>query len=193
MNNFAKKSMPNVPVALAFVALGFVAFVPGNRRTQNEEPNVLHACYIPHIGLVYRIKEPGLRSECRRRHVEFSWNEKGPRGDPGPPGPSNGGGLTRTVFQGTCMPNAAVGVGTIGEPNDGAVISDLSITVADPPIISAYIREPGFHPIGTFQTHSYGDDLFIQDGKIIIECSAAFTDEFGTVFPAWDYRIVIIK
>lgn len=91
------------------------------------------------------------------------------------------------------MPNAAVGVGTIGQPNDGAVLSDPSITVADPPIISAYIRDPGFLPIGTFQTHTYSDDLFIQDGKIIIECSAAFTDEIGTVFPAWDYRIVMLN
>lgn len=91
------------------------------------------------------------------------------------------------------MPNAAVGVGTIGQPNDGAVISDPSIVVADPPIISAYLRDPGFLPIGTFQAHTYSDDLFIQDGKIILECSAAFTDEMGEVFPAWDYRIVMLN
>ena len=183
MNNFAKRSIPNVPIAMAFVALGFVALVPGNLWAQTEEPNVLHACYIPHVGLVYRIKEPGLRSECQRRHVEFSWNEKGPKGDqgdPGPPGPPSGGGLTKTVFAGTCVPNGAV-IAPALPANDGAVISDPAISLADPPTISAYQRFP-FTPAGTFESHSYGDDLFIQDGKIIIECSVGV-----------EYKIVMIQ
>lgn len=180
MNNFAKKSIPNVPVALAFVALGFVALVPSNRRTQTEEPNEIHACYIPNVGLVYRIREPDLRSECRGQHVEFSWNKQGPQGDPGPPGPPSGGGLTRTVFAGTCAPNGAV-IAPALPANDGVVISDPVISLADPPAISAYQRFP-FTPAGTFEAHNYGDDLFIQDGKIIIECGAGV-----------EYKIVMIQ
>ena len=116
-----------------------------------------------------------------------------PQSDPGPPGSPPGGALTRKVFAGACMPNAAVGVGAVGRPNDGAVISDPSITLADPPIVSAYIRSPNAHPVGTFQTHNYGDDLLIQEGKIIIECSAEYTAEDGEVFAAWEYKIVMIK
>lgn len=44
-------------------------------------PAVLHACYVPATGTVYRIREPGLRQECAgpangpQQHVEFSWTE----------------------------------------------------------------------------------------------------------------------
>ena len=194
MNNFAKKSIPNVPVAVAFVALGFVALVPGNRRAQTEEPNVLHACYIPHVGLVYRIKEPGLRSECQRRHVEFSWNEKGPKGDqgdpgpPGPPGPSNGGGLTRTVFEGTCLKDGAVD--DEGGVRDGDVIFDEAITLADLPAITVYdIDDPITIPD---VLNNFRDEIDIREGSINILCPADRTE--GEFFFEGDlYRIVMIK
>src|SRR5688572_15782196 len=53
---------------------------------------VLYACYVPATGTIYRIKAPGLPTECSSRgndrmaHVEFSWNEHGIKGDPGPAG-----------------------------------------------------------------------------------------------------------
>ena len=185
MNNFAKKSMPNVPVALAFLALGFVAFVPGSRRTQNEEPNVLHACYIPRIGLVYRIKEPGLRSACRRRHVEFSWNEKGPQG---PPGSSNGGGLTRTVFKGECLKDAVVD--TDGRVRDGNVIFDESITLDDLPAITIYDIEEPSTLLGVL--NNFRDNVEIREGSITIFCPFDKTDN-GFFSEGNLYRIVIIN
>ena len=52
------------------------------------EPGMLYACYIPRLGLVYRIKAEGLRNRCHaNRHVEFSWSEMGGEGTPGPAGP----------------------------------------------------------------------------------------------------------
>ncbi len=189
MNNFAKKSMPNVPVVLAFMALGFVAFVPGTRRTPTGEPNLLHACYIPRIGLVYRIKEPGLRSECRRRHVEFSWNEKGPQGDPGPPGPpSGGGGLTRTVFEGTCLEDAVMNID--GTVLDGDVIFDDAITLDDLPAITIYdIEDPITFP-GVL--NNFRDNVEIREGSITIFCPADRTEgEF--FFEGNLYTIVMIK
>ena len=47
MNNLTKRSMSNVPVAMAFVALGLVAFMPANRSAQPEEPEVFRACTSP--------------------------------------------------------------------------------------------------------------------------------------------------
>jgi hypothetical protein len=39
-------------------------------------PAVIHACYVPLTGTVYRIKETGLRTACSSTsHVEFSWTD----------------------------------------------------------------------------------------------------------------------
>ena len=52
-----------------------------------SEEGVIHACYIPKQGSVYRIKEAGLRNRCfSRKHVEFSFNTEGPAGPAGDPG-----------------------------------------------------------------------------------------------------------
>jgi len=54
------------------------------------EPQVYSACYVPGVGAVYRIKTAGLPQACvGRAHVEFSWNQAGPKGakgDQGEPG-----------------------------------------------------------------------------------------------------------
>jgi hypothetical protein len=53
-------------------------------RAQSPTPQVLRACYVPVVGLVYRIGEPGLPEHCLGpKHVEFSWNATGPKGDKG--------------------------------------------------------------------------------------------------------------
>jgi collagen triple helix repeat protein len=48
---------------------------------------VVHACYTPITGVVYRIKEAGLPQACfalgNYKHVEFSWNQVGPQGPAG--------------------------------------------------------------------------------------------------------------
>lgn len=39
-------------------------------------PTVFYACYIPIIGTVYRIKQPGLPNQCFfSSHVQFSWTD----------------------------------------------------------------------------------------------------------------------
>ncbi len=56
----------------AFVAFAFLLVVPDTLQAQTQ-PEQFFACYLPRFGLVYRIKEPGLKHRCGRRHVEFSW------------------------------------------------------------------------------------------------------------------------
>lgn len=188
MNNLTKRSMSNVPVAVAFVALGLVAFMPANRAAQPEEPEVFRACYVPRSGVVYRIGEPDLRSECQRRHVEFSWNEQGPQGDPGPPGPSNGGGLTRTVFTGTCLEDAVVDID--GTVRDGDVIFDVAITLADLPAITIFDEEDPITFPGVL--NNFRDTVEIREGSITIFCPADETDN-GFFMEGNLYTIVMIK
>jgi hypothetical protein len=64
----------------------------------------IHACYVQGSGSVYRIKQPGLPTECGRTgqklHIEFSWTETGgggagpagPQGEAGPAGPKGDAG-----------------------------------------------------------------------------------------------------
>ncbi len=72
-----------------------VAATPEWVSAQEPEPppTVLHACYVPGAGIVYRVAGPGeqvagLPDGCKSaQHVPFSWNETGPEGPQGPPGP----------------------------------------------------------------------------------------------------------
>jgi len=71
------------------LATGTALVVPGLVSAQDPPPTprVLYACYQPSAGVVYRIREPGLPTECRSPvHIMFSWNESGPPGSPGSPG-----------------------------------------------------------------------------------------------------------
>lgn len=63
----------------------FLGLSPDIARAQDSSsPTVLHACYVPAAGIVYRIKGPGLADECRSpRHVEFSWTDGVPDQDHG--------------------------------------------------------------------------------------------------------------
>ncbi len=67
-----------------------VMLAPG--VTQAQEAAVIHACYVPTTGLMYRIKEEGLSQAClTETHVEFRWGTgglAGPRVGPGLQGPS---------------------------------------------------------------------------------------------------------
>ncbi len=68
------------PLLGGFAALALLLFVPDAVQAQ-DEPKLLTACYVPKSGVVYRIKAPGLRDDCRGKkkgkgaHVEFSWAE----------------------------------------------------------------------------------------------------------------------
>ena len=49
-----------------------------------QDDQVIHACYIPLVGVVYRIKAAGLPIAClSKTHVEFQWNVTGPQGPAG--------------------------------------------------------------------------------------------------------------
>ena len=65
-----KVTLPvHLPLAGGFAALALLLFAPETVQAQE-----LFACYVPSSGVVYRIKEPGLRDECTgKKHVEFSW------------------------------------------------------------------------------------------------------------------------
>jgi hypothetical protein len=61
---------------------------------QAPMPKILYACYVPLTGTVYRIKEVDVRQTCASpSHREFSWNETGPEGPPGPAGPPGATGV----------------------------------------------------------------------------------------------------
>ena len=128
--------------------------------------------------------------------VSSSANAKGKGGKSGKSGKSGkgasgGGGLTRTVFAGTCLKDHIPGFSTVGEIRDGDVILDPTITLDDPPVVTAFVIND--FPPGGGTLNVFFDDVFVQEGRIVILCDGGFTDEFGTVFPAWDYRIVMIK
>src|SRR5947207_2256752 len=55
--------------------------------------SIIEACYVVSTGVVYLIKEPGLKTYCAtQRHVHLSWRTSG-AGIPGPIGPIGPAGL----------------------------------------------------------------------------------------------------
>jgi hypothetical protein len=79
------------PVLLLAVITAIVASA-AEAAAQPAPANVLHACYVPKTGSVYRIKVPNTPAQCdtKKGHVEFSWNEQGPQGAAGAAGPLSG-------------------------------------------------------------------------------------------------------
>lgn len=76
------------------VLLGIGWATPASTQEEEQPEVIYHACYVPGSGVVYRIRGENLKDECSsKKHVMFSWNEKGPpggpgaQGEPGPPGP----------------------------------------------------------------------------------------------------------
>jgi trimeric autotransporter adhesin len=44
----------------------------------NELPALIHACYVPNTGSIYRIKTEDTKENCSSpKHVEFSWSQEG--------------------------------------------------------------------------------------------------------------------
>lgn len=74
---------------------------------QTEEV-VFTACYVPDVGVMYRIKAESLPEACTEdTHMEFSWNMEGPAGPTGPEGPAGPQGLTGP--EGPTGPQGATG------------------------------------------------------------------------------------
>ena len=80
-----KKEFENGRAVLAAL---FAVCVASAAVPQGLQAQVLTACYVPDVGVVYRIQAAGLPDECTETtHVEFSWNMEGPAGPEGPTGP----------------------------------------------------------------------------------------------------------
>ena len=94
-----------LPVVLGLIAVtvGSMSFVV---TTVPRQTTVLSACYVPNVGVIYRIKAEGLPDACTETtHVEFSWNMEGPVGPAGAAGPAG-----PTGPQGETGSQGAVGV-----------------------------------------------------------------------------------
>ena len=89
---------------LSFVALGLMAIaaLPGKAWSQGGTPpmarravvadSLIEACYVPTTGVVYLIKEPGLKAYCAaQHHIYFSWRSSG---EAGPSGLAGATGIT---------------------------------------------------------------------------------------------------
>ena len=93
-----KKEFENgraVVVALFAVCVASAA-IPQSLQAQTT---ILTACYVPDVGVVYRIKETGLPGACMETtHVEFTWNMEGPAGPQGAPGTQGAAGISGLEF-----------------------------------------------------------------------------------------------
>ena len=92
------------------VVLGLIAVTVGSMSsavtTVPMQETIFSACYVPNVGVIYRIKAEGLPDACTETtHVEFSWNMEGPVGPAGAAGPAG-----PTGPQGETGSQGAVGV-----------------------------------------------------------------------------------
>ena len=93
-----KKEFENGRAVLAalFAVCVASAAIPQSLQAQ---ATILTACYVPDVGVVYRIKETGLPGACTETtHVEFTWNVEGPAGPQGAPGPQGAAGISGLEF-----------------------------------------------------------------------------------------------
>ena len=85
------------PVVIGLIAVT-VASMTSVGTTVPMQATVLSACYVPNVGVIYRIKAEGLPDACKETtHVEFSWNMEGavgPQGETGSQGATGPQGAT---------------------------------------------------------------------------------------------------
>jgi hypothetical protein len=73
--------------SIGLTSFALLGVAPMSVGAQEPAPVVLHACYIPALGVTYRIKDAGLPTDCvGKNHVAFSWNQQGQKGDKGDKG-----------------------------------------------------------------------------------------------------------
>ena len=135
-----KKEFENGRAVLAalFAVCVASAAIPQSLQAQ---ATILTACYVPDVGVVYRIKETGLPGACTETtHVEFTWNVEGPAGPQGAAGISGLEFVTVSVIhtqdisegliegQATCPSGKSVigGSSVITAPVSGDIASSMA-------------------------------------------------------------------
>ena len=170
MTQQSKNILTGFPVVIGLIA---VTLASASSIVQMEEV-VFTACYVPDVGVMYRIKAESLPEACTEdTHVEFSWNMEGPAGPRGPAGPQGpqGSSIARVVFAGLCMEDAFVPPGdSIGSrAQDGVVITDSRFTISDPAaLLSVWESEPETPGVLAI-TDGFGG-YFLEDGRLLLMC-----------------------
>lgn len=130
----------------ALIATALGAAAPAEIHAQAPPPPILHACYVPSTGTVYRIQEPGLPGECQgpkagpNQHVPFSWNQLGPagaKGDQGDPGVDGSPGVSGwEIVRGA-------GVSTpVGAPEGARVTATVNCPTGKKPLGGGFSSAP---------------------------------------------------
>jgi trimeric autotransporter adhesin len=78
------KRVAGTPARCCLVAAGLLLLWTPQGMGAQSTPKVFFACYVPGSGAVYRIREPGLRTQCwAQSHMQFSWIDGVPGHDHG--------------------------------------------------------------------------------------------------------------
>ncbi len=156
-----KKEFENCRVVITAL---FTVCITSAAIPQGLQAQVLTACYVPDVGVVYRIQTEGVPDECTEpTHVEFSWNMEGPPGPQGPPGPAG----SPVVFTGECSSDVVDDprYGDGDGPESGAIITDDRFSLSDTPAVTVWIGRPEFP--GTLLSDN---SPYLEDGRLVILC-----------------------
>ena len=128
MTQQSDNMLTGFPVVIGLIAVT-VASMSSVVTTVPRQDTVLSACYVPNVGVIYRIKAEGLPDTCTETtHVEFNWNMEGPAGPQGPPGDSGAVGP-----QGATGPQGPSGVlGIEYVTNSVGATQDITSTASCP-------------------------------------------------------------
>jgi hypothetical protein len=147
--------------SMALVGIAAALLIVDVESSAAQSSSQLFACYVPATGLVYRVREAGLPSDCTgpvsgpNQHVLFSWSAQGPEGPvgaQGPPGPQGPDGPMGPVGpqgergatgaqgpagpQGTIGPQGPQGVpGAPGAPGAAGISGFEIVRVDSPPAV----------------------------------------------------------
>ena len=118
MTQQSKNILTGFPVVIGLIVVTVASM---SSTTVPMQATILSACYVPDVGVIYRIKAEGLPDVCTEpTHVEFSWNMEGPagpqgatgaQGATGSPGPAGISGLEYVSFH--VNHNVDIGYGLI--------------------------------------------------------------------------------
>lgn len=105
--NIARVPIPSPSLVLIAVTVAAALLIAPSAARGQTSGEVIHACYIPASGTVYRIKAEGAPDDCRGKHIEFSWDAHGPAGQSCPGGEF----VTGFAADGSLLCGAATGDG----------------------------------------------------------------------------------